>query len=323
MCICQKPAGLKVCIFSLTILFSSILLFVQQAKGCSCNWRGPFLVVFHDAPLVVRGKILRHNKGEQATMDVLVLETLRGGLLDSGLRIQMGDGMQCRPDMDNFPIGSEWILALNGPGAKPGDGLALSHCGEYWLKVENDMAFGSIDSTQDAMKSVSLQNLHLRMFYAKFNETFTGRVESGSRFSRIFGQHFAFILQPLDTGWEIVIQENGRDENIARLTPPLHGAPNPREIEGWHLKDTSSSCIHPYGAETGPANPRQFIFSPEVGRTIDAPDAGRSVIPSDIQAVELFGHGTFAIEHFNLADENTCEPKILWMEFSVHVEGGY
>lgn len=52
----------------------------------------------------------------------MVLETLAGGLLDSGLIVQMGDGMHCRPMLGGFPPGSEWILALNGPGAKPGTG---------------------------------------------------------------------------------------------------------------------------------------------------------------------------------------------------------
>jgi len=56
-------------------------------------------------------------------MDVLVLETLAGGLLDSGLVVQMGDGALCRPTLDGFQPGSEWIFALNGPGSKPGAGL--------------------------------------------------------------------------------------------------------------------------------------------------------------------------------------------------------
>lgn len=29
-----------------------------------------------------------------------------------------------------------WVLALNGPGANPGTGWALSHCGEFWLRLE-------------------------------------------------------------------------------------------------------------------------------------------------------------------------------------------
>jgi hypothetical protein len=125
-------------------------------------------------------------------------------------------------------------------------------------------------------------------------------------------------------GWEILVREYGRDENLSRLTPPLHFAPNPREIEGWHLSGTPLECAsRPYGAEAGPGNPRKFIFSPEVGRRIDGAGAGRSVNVVEIKDVERFGRGTLTIEKFALEPgENGC-PKIQWMDFSVQLEGGY
>jgi hypothetical protein len=306
----------------LIVLFILILQ-ADRSCACSCDWRGPFLAVFHEAPLVVRGKILRHNPGRIPTMDVLALETLQGGLLDSGLRIQMGDGMYCRPMMEDFPIGSEWILALNGPGAKPGEGLALSHCGEYWLQVDGDMVVGCIDSVQDAVQSISLARLRLRMTYPKFSASFKARIESGQEYRQVFAGHFELVLQPTISGWEIIVYEKGRDENIARLTPPLHGAPNPREIDGWHLTRIPASCPRPFDAEAGPGNTRHFIFSPDVGRSIDAPDAGKSVTLQDIQVVRDFGRGSLTIESYALDDQNKCEPRILWLEFSWVVEVGY
>ncbi|MBU2488586.1 MAG: hypothetical protein KKA60_04270 [Proteobacteria bacterium] len=140
-----------------------------QAIACSCYWKGPFLAVAKEAPLVVRGKILRHHPGKSPAMDVLVFETLSGGLLDSGLTIQMGDGMHCRPMLEIFPPDTEWILAINGPGSKAGNGLAISHCGEYWLKVENGSVVGSIDGDQNQVTRMPLEefknrflNLHLK-----------------------------------------------------------------------------------------------------------------------------------------------------------------
>lgn len=133
-----------------------------QAVSCSCDWKGPFLAVAKQAPLVVRGKILRHHAGESPAMDVLVFETLSGGLLDSGLRIQMGDGMQCRPALEMFPPDTEWILAINGPGSKPGNGMAISHCGEYWLKVEDGSVVGSIDGGQNQVKRMPLREFKKR-----------------------------------------------------------------------------------------------------------------------------------------------------------------
>ena len=122
-------------IIAALLLFVAFLLLIipSSASACSCVWKGPFLTASQDAPLVVIGKIIRHHPGKSPTMDVLVLETLKGGILDSGMVVQMGDGMYCRPTLDVFPPGTKWILAINGQGAKPGKGLAISHCGEYWL----------------------------------------------------------------------------------------------------------------------------------------------------------------------------------------------
>jgi hypothetical protein len=313
-----------------TILIMGLLLGLDfwaiqfPAEACSCYWQGPFLVVAKNAPLVVRGKVLRHNPGTAPTMNVLVLETLAGGLLDTGLVVQMGDGMHCRPTIDGFPPGSEWILALNGPGSKPGKGLALSHCGEYWLRIENQEVVGSISGTQGHVNRMPLQEFRLRFLYPQFREAFSGQVQWEERFRRRFGSRFEFILEPNKTGWEVVIREYGRDENLARLTPPLHFVPNPREIEGWHLADNPSACSkRPYAAESGPSNPRRFIFSPEVGKRINGEKAGRAITPADLEQIQRFGQGTLTIGGFFLrAGKDGC-PQIEQMKFSVLLEGGY
>ncbi|MEW6079455.1 MAG: hypothetical protein AB1724_16735 [Thermodesulfobacteriota bacterium] len=300
-------------------------LMPAAAGACSCFWQGPFLKVARQAPLVIRGTIIRHHPGPAPAMDVHVLETLSGGLLDSGMRIQMGDGMHCRPSMDGFPPGSEWILALNGAGAKPANGWALSHCGEYWLRVESGQVIGSIDGDEKQVKQIPLDEFKDRFLYPKFDQQFSGKITAGQQWRRAFGGRFEFILEPAPAGWEIIIREYGREENLSRLTAPLHAAANPREIEGWQLSDRPADCAsRPYEAEAGPANPRQFIYSPEVGRQIDGPDAGRWVTPEEVQRIELFGRGTLTIEQFNLrpGTETGC-PIIEWLQFSVRLEGGY
>jgi len=295
-----------------------------QSEACSCIWQGPFLSVAKNAPIVVRGRILRHHPGQAPTMDVLVLETLAGGLLDTGLVVQMGDGMHCRPTIDIFPPGSDWILALNGPGSKPGNGLAISHCGEYWLRIENQDVVGSISGTEGQVRRMPMQEFRLRFLYPHFRETFPGRVQSGERFRHPFGFRFEFILEPTPMGWEIVIREYGRDENLARLTPPLHFTPNPREIEGWHLADNPSACTsRAYTAETGPSNPRRIIFSPEVGKRIDGEKASKSLSPEEMEDIHRFGQGTLTIGEFNLQPGSNGCPEIRWMKFLVHLEGGY
>jgi hypothetical protein len=300
------------------------LLFPFYAGACSCVWNGPFFAVSNDAPLVIHGRIIRHHFGQSPTMDVFVLETLKGGILDSGMVVQMGDGMHCRPTLDGFPPGSEWILALNGPGSKPGKGLALSHCGEHWLRVEKGEVIGSIDGTQTQVKRMALDEFKRKFLYPRFSVTFSGRVHHRQRFSRPFSSRFEFILEPMPDGWEILIKECGRDENLARLTPPFHFVPNPRDIEGWHLSKNPSACTsRSHLAEAGPDKTRNFIFSPDVGKRIDGPKAGRAVIAEEIEDIRRFGRGRLTIEKFKLDPGRDGCPKIEWMEFSAHLEGGY
>lgn len=317
----RERRRITVC-FLLAGLF--LLMPPDCAGACSCAWNGPFLAVWGKSPLVVRAKVIGHHPGRNPGMDVLVLETLKGGLLDSGMVVQMGDGMQCRPAPEGFPPGSEWILALNGPGAKPGAGFALSHCGEYWLRVENGEVVGSIDGTQFNIRRMALDEFKRKIRYPRFRAKITGHIGKGQHFSKSLDSGFRFVLEPAADGWEICVREEGRDENLARLTPPLHFAPNPRDIEGWHFMKNAAECLsRPYDAEAGPANPREFIFSPEVGRRIDGPGAAGKVTVEEIEDIRLFGRGTMFIENFKLKPgENGC-PRMEWIDFSVQIDAGY
>jgi len=276
-----------------------------SACACSCQWRGAFLKAAEDAPLVVVGKILRHHPGKSPAMDVLVLETLKGGLLGSGIAIQMGDGMHCRPTLDVFPVGTAWVLAINGKGAKPGSGWAISHCGEYWLKVEADAVVGSIDGEMGQVKSMPLREFKNKFLYPKFRDEFTGRVEAGEPFRRAFGSRFEFLLDPMPEGWQVVVREFGRDENLARLTPPFHFMPNPRDIEGWHFLENPSACVHrPHNADAGPGNPRGHKVRQGDGRT---PEGRYAIVERKADSAY---HSALRLSYPNAADK--ARARALW-----------
>lgn len=302
------------CLLALGFVFLMLLL-ARPAWACSCAWQGHFLEVAGQSLLIVRGRILRHQLDPPA-MVVQVLETLQGGLLDHGLVVAMGDGMHCRPALAGFPPGSEWVLALNGPGAKPGQGWALSHCGEYWLRVEGGEVSGRIFAGATSPRSMTLTELKTQLRPPRFDLRFIGVVREGETFRRPFADRFEFALEARRWGWEIVVRKIGEEDNLARLTPPLHFLPNPREIEGWHfLADPRQCRARPYEAESGPENPRRFIFSPKVGEL-----ATRSPTPADLVAIEAFGRGTLTVEEAQLGppDAEGC-PSIRSLRFSVQL----
>lgn len=311
----RRPEGLRVLLL--------LLALGTPAPPCSCPWQGPFLQVARQAPLVVRARILRHHAGPEPVMDVLVLETLAGGLLDTGLQIQMDNGALCRPAIGLFPVGSEWILAINGPGAKPGRGLAISVCGEYWLRVDGETVAGSLDGQQGQVRRMALAELRLRLRHPRFSAAFAGSVKAGEAFRRTFGTGFAFHLEPRPDGWEVVVRAPERAENLARLTPPLHGLPNPRDLEAWHFAEPPAPCPRPYPDQPPPPRTRTFIFSPDVGRSLQGPDAGAAPTAADIEAVKRFGQGVLHILAVALERDAGGCPRIARLDFRVELTGGF
>ena len=139
--------------------------------ACSCAWAGSFLTVAPRAPLVVRARVLSYH-GERAglplAMDLAVVAVLRGELKEERIRVWGDNGMLCRPPVTTFPIGSEWLLALDGPGSKPGmtPDHSISACGRYWLELRDTATVrGNIadDVDMDAVEEMALGELVSRL----------------------------------------------------------------------------------------------------------------------------------------------------------------
>jgi hypothetical protein len=153
-----------------------------------------------------------------------------------------------------------------------------------------------------------------------YQDVFEGSVARGDAYRYEIPGRLVFALEPSASGWLATVRAPGRDEDLARLTPPLHFAPNPREIEGWQFtEELPAGCAAPYGAQSGPGERRDFIFSPEVGRSIAGPTSSAAVTPDDLADVEAFGRGTLWIEGVDLtADADGC-PRIEALRFKVEV----
>lgn len=143
----------------------------------------------------------------------------------------------------------------------------------------------------------------------------SGSVVAGDTFAQPFANRFIFGLSPVETGWEIVIREQGREENLARLTPPWHFVPNPRYIEGWHFRNIDNTAPN-NGSVNAPGSVREFIFSPEVGRTIEY--MGSATEDTVVARVAEFGRGRLEIVEYELTPPLEGErAALLWMKFEV------
>ena len=108
--------------------------------------------------------------------------------------------------------------------------------------------------------------------------SFDGQLNRGERLSRPFGPGLTLVLEPIDFGWEIVVRNERLDENLARLTPPLHFVPNPRHIEGWHFRSADNSGPND-GSVNAPQEEREFVFGRRAPSTRPG-GTGRLVVTS-------------------------------------------
>ena len=125
----------------------------------------------------------------------------------------------------------------------------------------------------------------------------SGTLQSGETLRSPFGGEYFFVLRPNDHGWVIHVQQRGREENLARLTPPWHFVPNPRYVEGWHFRNASNTGPND-GSVNAPQERREFFFSPEVGRSLEYEGSGTPA--SAVDEVRAFGRGVFALTAYRL-----------------------
>jgi hypothetical protein len=130
---------------------------------------------------------------------------------------------------------------------------------------------------------------------------FEDSVRVGQPYQRALWDGLRFELKPLDLGWRIMIRDSTRPEvDLASVTPPYHFVPNPRDIEGWHFRDKANTGPN-QGDVNAPQRVRDFIFSPEVGRSIRDPAEGTATITDDdVERAGQRGRGVLEILELDL-----------------------
>jgi len=129
-------------------------------------------------------------------------------------------------------------------------------------------------------------------------ERVSGEVSRGRAFEAVTLGGWILRLVPSEDGWLLQVAARGREaEDLSRLTPPWHGVPNPREIDGWHFRNAANTGPND-GSVNAPQALREFVFSPEVGRGLEY--AGSATLLEDVEKVRAFGRGWLFVESYAL-----------------------
>jgi len=160
------------------------------------------------------------------------------------------------------------------------------------------------------------------MFVRGKSAIFEGTVKAGQPFRHDLWDGLRFELDPVELGWRIAIRDTARpDQDLASLTPPYHFAPNPKDIEGWHFRNKANTGPNK-GDVNAPQEVRDFIFSPEVGTTIQGPEKGTaSITVEDVERVTNRGRGVLEIQEMTLTPAaKDQQAGITSMRFRVAIE---
>jgi hypothetical protein len=144
----------------LLVTFVAVLAAPGVALACRCLWAGPFTGVALGTDLVILAEVRSYDRH---SMEVTVIEILKGEEERRALRIWGDDGALCRPYVTLFPRGTRWIFALERE-RKPGSrDYAISGCGAFWLEVRGNQAMGSVTA---AARDVSGESVALPQMLA-------------------------------------------------------------------------------------------------------------------------------------------------------------
>ncbi|MDY0005599.1 MAG: delta-aminolevulinic acid dehydratase [Spongiibacteraceae bacterium] len=142
------------------LLIQSALLLAalaaRPALACECLWEGSFAEVAPHADLAVAGTVIAQRGN---AIDLRIERQLLGEVYLDTVRVWGRTDDLCRPDADEFPVGSQWVMALTRIDNVPADGFspstpnvsfgrpgdyALSNCGAYWLTLDSGQVSGHL-----------------------------------------------------------------------------------------------------------------------------------------------------------------------------------
>lgn len=141
---------------SAALALAAALAQAAPEEECSCLWQGSFAEVQAQTDLVAAVTVLG---GKGNSLDVTVDQLLHGREFNEEVRLWLKARDYCRPDAEEFPIGTRWVMALyriteEVPGGFNADtpnisygrigDYRLSSCGGYWLQLHENRVTGNL-----------------------------------------------------------------------------------------------------------------------------------------------------------------------------------
>jgi hypothetical protein len=127
---------------------SFLLVLPGDCQACSCGGAPGFFTASARAEVVVRGKVLSYQSN---SMEVEVREVFKGATQPAKIRIWGDNGMQCRPYVTQFPIGTEWVFAVSKEAGTPASDYVISVCGDFWVRAEKDTVEGVLTAKPETI----------------------------------------------------------------------------------------------------------------------------------------------------------------------------
>ncbi len=130
-------------------------------------------------------------------------------------------------------------------------------------------------------------------------------VAGDRNFYQTLDNGWVFALVRAEHGWSLRVYEKepvGNAADLTSLTPPLRGAPNPRDIFGWHFRNGDNTAPNT-GDVNAPQQMRAFVISPGLRGTagLRPSDGGQMAAPDD-------GIGWLRVIDFGLANPVPGQP---------------
>ena len=144
-----------------------VLLYTLESSACDCGYVGSFLKVAPKTSFVAVVKVVRYvtlsNPGNSPrSIEVEVVDVIKGKEKRKHLVVWGDDGHLCRPFVSQFKVDSVYVMALHKGsvrwgqrGEKPSD-YSISNCGTHWLSVDRSTGLINGDVVGDIRDSSAI-----------------------------------------------------------------------------------------------------------------------------------------------------------------------